>query len=255
VIAAVSDGLPSSFYVVPPAQIPYVYNQGQEGACVAYSICGAKSIEDFTDVGSWNRYDAEELYHACGGTGQNGISTDQALTRVRDVGCLVDGGVRWPIASYLFAPESAGAWRETLAGALIATGPCVVATLLPQTFGWDSAGAPVSSEYHQMVLLGYEGLGNSDNAVFLNSWGPLWGNRGFARLSWSYLEGGGFQNGYVYGYQMVDVKEGAPVPPPPPGPIDFTATAGKTKPNGALQVWPDSPVTVVNGTRLHIEEL
>jgi hypothetical protein len=247
VVEALAAGVPASFMVLELADIAVRYDQDGEGACVAYSIAGAKSIEDFQDSGVWRKYDAEELYRACGGTGPNGIPTDQALAYVKSVGCLFEGK-RWPIASYLFAPEAPSAWRQTLAASLVANGPAVVATLLPATFGWDS-NEVLTSGYHQLCLIGYDGLGDSDHAVFLNSWPAP---RVFVRLSWGYLERGNFQNGYVYGYQMVDVREG---PAPVPIPVDFNATIGKTKPNGAVQLWPDPPATVQAGTRVHVTEI
>lgn len=219
-VQAALPELPGSFMVLPMAAVQVKYNQGARPSCVSESECGAKSIEDFQDTSIWNRYDATELYRACGGNGMNGIFTDAALRYAVGTGLLVAGSQRrFKLASYLFAPQVAGDFRRTLAAALVASGPCVVAMLLPSIFGWNSGESPTSG-YHQMCLVGYEGLGDGDYAVFLNSWGEGWGNQGFCRIAWRYLEmNGNFQNRYVYAYRMVDFidKGTIPVPTPPPG--------------------------------------
>jgi hypothetical protein len=219
VSAQLEQGLPSSYYVLDLSQIVTKYDQGYINACVAYSDATAKSIEDYLDVGQWNKYDALEIYYACGGDNIHGINTDQSLNFIRSLGCLEIGSSRrWTIENYLFAPESSVQWRNTLAAALMTTGPCVVATLLPSQFGWDS-NTTLTSAYHQMCLVGYEGLGDDDYAVFLNTWGWYFGNNGFVRLKWSMLESGGsFQNGFVYAYAMIDTDDGDFIPPPPPPP-------------------------------------
>lgn len=210
-------GLPPSFVSMPIEEIKTVYLQSNP-SCVTNSICGAKSIEDYLDVKSWNLYNAEQMYFDCGGDGQNGIYADRALGYTRDLGALETAtGRRWKIGSYMFAPRNAGQWRETLAAALISTGPCVIATLLPSTFGWDS-NEEMTSAYHQMCLIGYDSLEDDGYALMLNSWGKGHGRGGFVRLRWRYLEGNDFQSGHVYGYKMVDLTDWVP-PDPEPKPI------------------------------------
>lgn len=216
--AALAD-LPSSFSVLPMDQIR-IYDQGSENSCVAFSGATCKSIEDFQESKRWNVYDADELYHACGGPadGSRGINTDTALAYTRDVGYLdIESKQRFKIAGYAFAPPITGEWRRTIAAALVATGPCVIATLLPQSFGWDSSG-PSGGDYHQMGVSAYEGLGDNDNVLLPNTWGRFSGRNGFFRLTWGYLEGNNFQNGYCYGAKLIDAKD-LILPPPPPPPI------------------------------------
>lgn len=211
--------LPPSYMAVEPGTMPFIYDQDGEGACCPNSICGAKTVEEFADIGKWNHYDAHQMYTDLGGTGPNGIAADPALRYARDLGCRnMADDKRFKIGSYMFAPRNRNEWRNTLAAALVSTGPCVVALLVPTVFGWRS-GDVKTSGYHQMALVGYEGLGDNDYAVFLNSWSAAWGNQGFCGIKWGYLEDGGdFQNKYVYGYKMVDVKDWVPPPPPPPPP-------------------------------------
>lgn len=209
-------GLPSAFMTMPMDKVETIYNQGAESSCVAYSTCGVKSIEDFLDLGQWQTYDGGELYRANGGTGNNGVYTDRVLEYARTVGCkLLGGEARFKILNYLFAPQVAGAWRQTVAAATIASGPCVIATTLPPVFGWDSSGPGNKASYHQMLVFGYEGLGDSDHVVLLNSWGRGWGNGGFCRLTWGFLEGNGFQDKYVYAYRVTDIDDPNPEPPIP----------------------------------------
>lgn len=251
VAAQLTAGLPPSFLSLPIASIPYIYDQGTSPSCVAHSTCGVKSIEDFSDIGVWHRYDATELYLACGGDGSSGISTDTALAYTRDVGCLEVGtSARWKIQSYFFAPQIPGAWRETLAAALIASGPCVIATLLPARFGWDS-DERATSGYHQMAVIGYDGLGDDDHVILLNSWSAGWGNKGCGRLKWSYLEGNDFQSRYVYGYKLLDVRDASPLPEPAPTPTPKPDP--KPDPRPQPEPAPDTPPIVLAAVKQMVE--
>ncbi len=233
VASQLAAGVPNSFLVLPLDQIPsnVKINQGAIPKCVASSSCIAKSIEDFQDERAWRVYNDQELYTSCGGNGSTGIYTDDALERLKNIGALAGSGKRSRIESYAFAPQTPGQFRQTLAAALVSTGPCVLASLLSSIFGWDSGENPTDN-YHQQALIGYEGLGDDGWAIFLNSWGESFGNRGFTRLRWRYLEGGNFQNRLCYAYKLVDVREGVgpdpepePNPEPKPGKVTVTGTA------------------------------
>jgi len=249
VAAQLAVGIPERFMVMPIEDVRVIYSQNGP-SCVSNSICGAKSIEDFKDLGAWQKYDADQLYKACGGDGINGIFADTALHYTRDIGCLEPTtGQRFKIDSYYFAPQSREDWRETLAAALVATGPCVVAMLVPSMFGWDS-NESMTSGYHQMCLVGYEGLGDNDYAIFLNSWG-LSGNKGFYRLRWRYLEGNSFQSNHVYGYKLVDADDPNSIPDPPPDPNHYSllGRVAKAKP-GKLSIVPDDFAVNIKGRRV-----
>lgn len=228
-------GLPSSFVVRPLESIPDLIklDQGPIPKCVASSTCISKSLQEFADLQRWQAYNDQELYQACGGTGSTGIYTDTCLAYARDTGVLVaDGSRRYRIASYMFAPRVRQQFRETLAAALIATGPCVVAMILPASFGWHSSGLLQGPQsYHQMCLVGYEGLEDGDWAVFLNSWGPGFGQNGFARVMWEVIETGGtFQQvggyQYAYAYQLADFVDGSVKPEPSPEPVKKIVRVG-----------------------------
>lgn len=222
VIEARAAGLPESFSLAERMQ--GVYNQGSIPKCVASSACLAKSMQEVADIGRWQWYDDDELYRANGGNGTNGVPTGQVLDYARNTGLLVrDTQRRLRIESYMFVPQVAGEFRQTLAAAIQATGPCVLAILLPQQFGWTSGGAPTSG-YHQVVALGWQGLGMDGYCEIGNSWGPGWGNGGRGRVPWSYIEDGGrFLNRYNYAAKMADVRDGDTQPPPPPPPDNEAA--------------------------------
>lgn len=211
---AVAAGLPDSFSLRDFSH--GIYDQGALGACVDFSTAGAKSVEDQIDLGVWQTYDAMESWRNHGSTP---AATTTVLGWARDTGFAVVGTQRrYKIASYMFAPQVAGQWRQTLCAALMASGPCLVATLLPDDLGWNSSGPFNQSRYHQMIHMAWEGLGDNDWAVFQNSWGPNFGDRGFVRLRWGFLESQNFQNRYAYGFQVADFIDGHVVPPPPPPP-------------------------------------
>ena len=56
-------------------QIGGLYDQGAEGACVAFSEAGVLSREETIQGRPWVWFDAEQFYRRNGGTGQNGIDT------------------------------------------------------------------------------------------------------------------------------------------------------------------------------------
>ena len=217
-ILAREAGLPQSFLFMPMEQVPgqIKINQGSVPKCVASSTAIDKSLQEFKDIGQWQRYDDDEVYRAAGGNGSNGVDTQRVLDLTREPGLRVVGTERrYKIASYMFAPQSPRLFRETLCAAVMTTGPCVVATLLPQSFGWTSSGQKTNG-YHQMELFGWEGLEDTGWAVFLNTWGESFGNRGFVRLPWGYLEeGGSFQGRYVYAYTIADFRDNDTIPPVP----------------------------------------
>src|SRR6266542_4220868 len=205
--AMLEVGAPASYDLIP--YVKGVYDQGQTAACVAFSTAGMKSIEDMLEHSAWNTYDAPALYAANGGTGQNGVDTRRVLQYAQDTGLLVLGATaRYRIGSYAFAPRVAGQFEDTLKAAVAANRPCLLALLLPQNFGWDSSGG-ITQSYHQIGVCGYD----ATNVIILNSWGSWWGKNGLGRIPWSYLTQQNFQNGYVYGYTVIDALDGDLQPP------------------------------------------
>lgn len=243
---ALSSGLPASLDL--SQDFRQIYDQGAEPSCVAFSTCGLTSAFDWLADAGWDNLDGHRLYRACGGTGSNGIDTRATLEFARTQGVpLLSGAGSIKIGSYVFATQQPVQFRQEIAAALSAGHFCTVALLLPMVFGWSSSGSATPA-YHQVVICGYTGLGEGDYAIFVNSWGASWGNGGKGRVTWSYLEGGGFQGGYVYAYAVTPLVLPKPDPnPPPPAKVSISGYGRATETVPALR--PQQPFDI-RGTGL-----
>lgn len=251
-----AGGVPPSFSCIDDNKIEVDYVQ-VGSSCVPTSSSVVQSINDFKDGERWRMYDAQEMYRALGGTGSQGVPTDGVLARMKQIGLAEVGKPRRAkIAGYAFAPRVAGAWRQTIAAAMIASGPVVIATLLPVKFGWDSSGS-LTSGYHQMAATRYEGLGDGDYVVFRNTWGRGGGRDGFYRLPWGMLESQNFQDNHVYGYQVIDLDdlEPEPTPDPPVGVVSFNAKVKVKKQGKKLALALDPAVEEVAKLAGHVVEV
>jgi hypothetical protein len=190
------------------------YNQGQEGSCVAYSCAAMMSIFQDEKSNDWIQFNAEQCYVACGGTGQNGISTPDALNWIEGTGFGDSTDQkRYKIAAYAFAdPRTPDGWN-TVKAALAAGLPCVVALLLPSDFGsqfgssGDCTSTTLTNGYHQVCAVGYTG-----NALtILNSWGPTWGRQGVGSIALGAIQAPE-QEGYAYAYTVSFGAEPASTP-------------------------------------------
>jgi uncharacterized protein YkwD len=215
-------------------EFQFTEDQGQTSACVAYSTGELAAAQEYAADQSWERVDCAQLYRMMGGTGQNGVDTRATLEKVRTDGAPLLGvpGKR-QIGSYVFVTKNAGQFRREIAAALHAGLLVTLAMLLPQRFGWNSSGQKTAG-YHQVVICGCTGLGDDDWVIFKNSWGDRWPSDkpgGFGRVQWKYLEGDGFQQGYVYAYAVTPLvlpnpnptPNPIPTPTPAPAPSDFAA--------------------------------
>jgi hypothetical protein len=237
VAEVLAEGVPDSFSCLDDNELAVEYVQ-IGGSCVPTSLSVVQSCNDWKDGLRWRTYDAQEMYKAQGGTGSNGVATDGVLSRMKSLGLQeVGSDRRAKIAGYAFAPRVQDGWRRTLAAAMVSSGPVVVATLLPQQFGWDSSG-PLTSGYHQMCATRYEGLHDDGLVIFPNTWGRSAGRNGFFRLSWRQLEQDNFQDGYTYGYQVVDLDDlEPPEPVPDPGARPVITLVKRKKLKNKYLVW------------------
>ena|SRR5437868_5848709 len=215
--ALLSPGIAQQLHAGAPTAVPDLsegkvlglYDQDGEGACVAYSESGLTSLDEALNGRLWVWLDAEQFYHRNGGTGQNGIDTRSSLEDAKNNGIIrKDGQGVVRIENYLWVPKTPGLFKDTIMAALALGKPCVVATLLPTNFGWDSSGPPNPQAYHQVVIVG----GDDTWAYILNSWGPNWGRQGRGRLLWSFLDVARWD---VYAYLVNGI--GVTPPPPPVG--------------------------------------
>lgn len=210
--AAAAAPLPSSADLSP--FVKDCYNQGQEGSCVAYSSAGMMSVFEDERSNSWIKLNAEECYVACGGSGQNGISTVDALNWIEQKGFGDLGDQkRYQIATYAFAdPRTPEGWNS-LRAALAANLPCVIALLLPSDFGaqfgasGDCTSTVITNGYHQVCAIGY----TDDSLRILNSWGPTWGKQGTGSISLAAIQAPE-QQGYAYSYTVSFGPEPASMP-------------------------------------------
>lgn len=209
----VHAGVPDTIPDLSLGKTGGVYDQDGEGACVAYSEAGLVSLDLALAGQPWIWMDAENLYRRNGGTGQNGVDTRGTLEDIRANGInRREGGGTVKIDSYLFVPKTPGLFKDTIMAALAIGKPCVVATLLPQNFGWDSSGPPNPNAYHQVIISG----GDPTWAYILNSWSERWGRSGRGRLLWSHLDPTRWD---VYSYLVNPLGTlPTPLPPPPPPP-------------------------------------
>jgi Papain family cysteine protease len=190
------------------------YNQGQEDSCVAYSCAGMMSVFEDQRSSNWIKLNAEECYVACGGSGQNGISTKDALDWIEQKGFGDSNDQkRYQVATYAFTdPRTVDGWN-TLRAALAADLPCVIALLLPSDFGaqfgasGDCGSTTITNAYHQVCAIGY----TNDRLNILNSWGPTWGNQGMGSILLAAIQAPQQQN-YAYAYTVSFGAEPASVP-------------------------------------------
>src|SRR6266446_3248604 len=111
--AQLQAGFPASFDL--SSSVRRVYDQGASPACVAYSSCACKDLEDSIDRGGGPQYDGWQLYLENGGNGSSGVDSRSVLQDMETNGTPLAGGGRGnKIASYAFAPQVPGQFRDTL---------------------------------------------------------------------------------------------------------------------------------------------
>jgi len=210
-----------------------IYNQGNTGACVAYSTAGLCSMDDVAETGQWTTMDAAAMYAAAGGTGQNGVDSRLVLQQATDNGVPILGVSNRVkiIKSYAFVPQQPGIFRDTLKAAIAAGYPLVVALLLPSDWGWMSGHGAATTAYHQVVGCGYTSDGY---LVCLNSWGAGWSRNGIGSVRFDYLEQNNLLNQYVFSYTVTPLGVTPPPPPPPPGVLTVTGYDPNPVAAGAL---------------------
>jgi hypothetical protein len=170
-----------------------------------------QSIFEQEEQQKWLVFDAAELYHACGGDGEEGVSADTVLDYMQNTGIRVlSQSHRYRIGSYAYAdPFSDGI--TPIKAALAVGRPCVLALLLPSDFlsGDCGEGAQVTSGYHQVLVTGYD----DSRLKFLNSYGNSYGDNGFGSLPISFLQRPE-QEGFVYAFTAIDaIDDQANLPP------------------------------------------
>lgn len=203
--------------------MPPVYNQGQTGECVAFSVGTLQTFHDHIDQGPGFFNPNQPLFFArIGGTEADGAYMSIAMAQLLNVG--------YPAKS---TPDNSGAHRiasyrrvalnvTAIKTALVKYG--VLAVISPYYHSWFTPvnGVLPQPDYviggHAFDIFGYDdtkagGSVGAGPGAFLwrNSWGPNWGDHGNAWLPYQYAT-------IPYAvYASVDVND-APAPSPTPVP-------------------------------------
>ncbi|MGA2013564.1 MAG: C1 family peptidase [Solirubrobacteraceae bacterium] len=212
-VAAAAASLPASADLTPYA-MP-VGDQGDVGSCAAWST-------DYTALGYWENKEGisggglEPMYTYSQVTGgvDDGSSIEGNLTvdeqGVDNQSDYFQGNfdysdmptaaekahaVNWKLSSFsdLSIDPTPGATttQQSIEVALAAGNPVVIGIPVYNNFfyvtsannGYYSGPSGSFAGYHAITAMGY----NSQGLVIENSWGPAWGNSGYATLSWSFV--------------------------------------------------------------------
>jgi Papain family cysteine protease len=253
-VRAEAVSLPASVDLTPYA-MP-VGNQGQVGSCAAWAT-------DYSALGYWQNKQGipggglEPMYtysqvtggHDVGSSIEGNLQIDeqgvdnqtdywQGNYDYWDMPATIEKAhaVNWKLTGFANLPiqpsPSSTLTQQSIEGALAAGLPVVIGIPVYDNFFYVGSanagyyGAPSGNldGYHAIAALGY----NSNGLVIENSWGTGWGNRGYATLSWSFV------NRYVFDAVSVSpMRTGQPV-----------NTATPSLPAAAHQ---GQPLTVTNG--------
>jgi hypothetical protein len=186
-------------------------DQGTRPTCLAFALTEAHAAERTPHVSLSADY---LYYHALqrmpSSHGDNGVSLAAAIDALRVDGQSTEAG--WPYSPVL--PVNLSAWKPPHSlSVLFATGtpqpprvesicalldqdcPTVIVFRPTERFYYaDQAGFlparspdPELPQLHAIVALGYGKASAGRHICILNSWGPTWGQQGFAWLAEDYL--------------------------------------------------------------------
>jgi C1A family cysteine protease len=212
---AAAATVPASVDLTPYA-MP-VGDQGQVGSCAAWAT-------DYTALGYWENKQGitggglEPMFTYSQVTGgvdrgssiegnlqvdQSGVDTQgdywQGNFDYTDMPTSLEkaAAVNWKLTSFsnlaIVPSVNATTTRQSIEVALAAGTPVVIGIPVYDNFfyvtgannGYYSGPSGSFEGYHAITALGY----NANGLVIENSWGSGWGNKGFATLSWSFVNG------------------------------------------------------------------
>jgi len=250
--AALDAGVPETGDLTRWLQGPS-HNQGSEPSCVAFSTCNLAAVDEVMEGGAWEIFNGHQLYVEAGGNGTNGVDTRLTLKIATEQGVPGSSGRKKTIASYAFAPQTPGLFRDTLKAAAFAGHVCTIALLLPAPFSWNSGNAPTSA-YHQVI--GPVGWDATWCWIF-NSWGDGWPGDaprgGLGRVRWDFLEADGLQHSYCYAYTTTPTE--IKPPPPPPPPVHTRATITGTATGQVDSLAKGSVYTLASGVNVTLSQI
>ena len=214
-VDAAAASVPASVDLTPYA-MP-AGDQGQVGSCAAWAT-------DYTALGYWENKEGitggglEPMFTYSQVTGgvdrgssiegnlqidQSGVDTQgdywQGNFDYTDMPTSVEkaAAVNWKLSTFtnlaIVPSVNATTTQQSIEVALAAGTPVVIGIPVYYNFfsvtaannGYYSGPSGSFEGYHAITALGY----NANGLVIENSWGSGWGNRGFATLSWSFVNG------------------------------------------------------------------
>ncbi|XP_037536776.1 procathepsin L [Nematolebias whitei] len=188
-------------YVTP------VKDQGQCGSCWAFSATGSMEGQQFRKAGTLVSLSEQNLVDCSGSTGNQGCNggwMDRAFEYVMNNGGL-DSELSYPYVamdelcrySSLFSAIKVAGYADIAEGseeglmeAVGTVGPVSVAIdASKSSFQFYSSGIYYEPECstlsldHGVLVVGYGSNGNENYWIVKNSWGELWGNKGYIQMS------------------------------------------------------------------------
>ena len=283
-LAGVLATLPASYSLRQYAPVPG--DQGDVGSCAAWGTAyTAMGVLENMDryQGLWdNPFNAlpggggSAMYvysqtHLNGGDNGSNLDDDVAVETSQgddEHSDYTQGEVDWWDSPTAQETANAKNWRlatgydigtdqYSIEQAISSGEPVVLGIEVTQAFENNTSGNyPDPNDYvdddytslggHAPTAVGYD----SDGLIVENSWGPSWGNGGYAHISWNWLEGTYQNSGHpdlTQAVAMVSMSHHAPAPTPTPTSTP-TPTPAPTPPittvSGAGTSWHRSPVTL-----------
>lgn len=264
-------------------ECPPVYDQLNLGSCSSNAVSLMFRFVDRKDLLADFNPSRLALYYEA-----RAMEGDQSLDNgsvIRDnIQVAVNAGLSpeadWPYdTSKVFTPPSQAALSDAKAheataylsvginldemkGCLAAGYPFVIGLVTyenfqsTETLNTGDVQMPVGAQTagHAVCVVGYDDA--LQRLRFRNSWGTRFGAQGDFTLPYAYATDGSLAFDVWTIRQVTGLSPiPPPPPPPPPVPVEFDGVLGKVKPNGAIQLWPTTPVIVPPGTKVHVKEI
>jgi hypothetical protein len=177
-------GAPEGYTLPSFGKTPIYYQQG--GTCVGNSIAGALTALQYVETGEVIPFNGEELNARATKEFLGPTSFTPVMDIIMKTGFKAGNGLYYPAGYANVDYRNRAAMMEAISTPNQAV---VFATWLPD--GWDhnpTQYAPAFPEnsggLHAMYIVRY----TQDGVLAQNSWGRWFGDRGFIRLSWAYVE-------------------------------------------------------------------
>lgn len=184
-----------------------IYSQGATSMCVAYSLAEIKESQELVDQKKRVRFSPGFIYAnrsetmegmyvrpAIAALLKDGVCTydefpvtgtcEQCKKKLSEIPNLLDvfdDAVNWRIGSYYRLYT-----LDEIKYTLMNIGPVFIS--VPTYSGWNSFTGEIKEEgtkrgYHAMVIVGWK---DDDTLIVQNSWGTVWGDKGYGYIKWGY---------------------------------------------------------------------